>query len=40
MIESITSGLTALLGWIGTFLANLLNAPTSGEARTLLLHRK
>ena len=37
MIESITSGLTALLGWIGTFLANLLNAPTSGEATMYVL---
>lgn len=34
MIESITTGLTALLGWVGEFLGNLLNAP-SGDAATM-----
>ena len=37
MVEAITQGLTALLGWIGTFLANLLTAPTSGDASMYVL---
>ena len=31
MIEAIGTGLTALLGWVGQFLGNLLNAPTRGS---------
>lgn len=34
MIESITAGLTALLGWIGTFLSDLLT--TGGDLYVLL----
>ena len=33
-IAAIGNGLTALLGWIGQFLGNLLNAPT-GDAATM-----
>lgn len=37
MVEAITQGLTALLGWIGTFLGNLLNAPTGDQATLYVL---
>lgn len=37
MIEAITQGLTALLGWIGTFLADLLTAPEAGETTMYVL---
>lgn len=37
MIEAIGTGLTALLGWVGQFLGNLLNAPTADEATLYVL---
>lgn len=37
MVEAITSGLTALLSWIGMFLGNLLNTPAGDEATMYVL---
>lgn len=37
MIEAITTGLSSLLGWIGTFLSDLLTAPTGDEATMYVL---
>lgn len=34
-IEAIGNGLTALLGWIGQFLGNLLNEPAEGSEGTM-----
>lgn len=36
MIEAIGEGLQALLGWIGMFLGNLLNAPAQGATETTM----
>lgn len=37
MVEAITQGLTSLLGWCGTFLNNLLTAPTGDQATLYVL---
>ena len=37
MIEAIGTGLTALLGWVGQFLGNLLNAPAGSESTLYVL---
>lgn len=37
MVSAIGDGLTALLGWIGTFLDSLLTAPTEGKVTMYVL---
>lgn len=35
MISAVTSALSSMIGWIGTFISNLVNAPSEGVGGAL-----